>query len=148
MSKFLYACESWTITADTERRIQAMEIRCLRKLLGITHRDYISNDEMRNRTRQATGPHEDLLTTVKRRQLKWYGHVTRSTGFAKTILQGIVQGGRRRGRQKKRWEDNIPEWTGMTLGATMKKAERREEWRELVARLSVAPQRSTRLRDR
>ena len=42
-----------------------------------------------------------------------------------------------------RWEDNIPEWTGITLGAFMTKAERREEWRELVARSSVAPQRST-----
>ena len=52
------------------------------------------------------------------------------------------------GRQKKRWEDNIPEWTGMTLYAVMRKAERREEWRELVARSSVAPQRSTRLWDR
>ena len=135
MSIFLYAGESWTLTADTERRIQAMEMRCLKK--------HISNEEERNRTRQAIGPHEDFLTTVKRRKLKWYGHVTRSSGLAKTVLQGTVQGGRRRGRQKKRWEDNIPEWTGMTLGAAMRKAERREEWRELVARSSVAPQRST-----
>jgi hypothetical protein len=48
-------------------------------------------------------------------------------------------GGRRRGRQKKRWEDNIPEWTGMTQGDAMRKTERREEWRELVVRSSVAP---------
>ena len=78
----------------------------------------------------------------------WYGYVTSSTGLAKTILQGTVQGGRRRGRQKIRWEYNIPEWTGMTLGAAMRKAGRREKWRELVARSSVVPQRSTRLRDR
>ena len=128
--------------------IQAMEMRCLRKLLSITYIDHISNEEVRNRTRQAIGPHEDLLTTVKRRKLKWYGHVIRSTGLAKTIMQGAVQGGRRRGREKKRWEDNMPEWTGMTLGAAMGKAETREEWRELVARLPVAPQRSSRLRDR
>ena len=133
MSLFLYACESWTITADTDRRIQAMEIRCLRKLLSITYRDHISNEEVRNITRQAIGPQEDLFTTVKRCKLKWYRHITRSTGLAKTILQGTVQGGRRRGRQKKRWED-IPEWTGMTLGAAMRKVERREEWEELVAR--------------
>ena len=79
---------------------------------------------------------------VKKCKLKWYGYVTRSTGLAKTILQGTVQRGRR-GRQKKIWEDNIPEWTGMTLGAAMRKPERREEWRELVARSSVAPQWST-----
>ena len=91
MSIFLYACESWTLTADTERRIQAMEMRCLRKLLGITYRDHISNEEVRNRTRQAIGPDEELLTTVKRCKLKWYGHITRSSGLAKTILQGTVQ---------------------------------------------------------
>ena len=38
MSIFLYACESWTLTAETERRTQAMEMRCLRKLIGITYR--------------------------------------------------------------------------------------------------------------
>ncbi|KAK2176730.1 hypothetical protein NP493_643g00001 [Ridgeia piscesae] len=108
MSIFLYACESWTLTADTERRIQAMEMRCIRKLHGITYRDHIST-EVRNRTQQAIGPHEDLSTTVKGRKLKWYGHITRYSGLAKTILHGTVQGGRRRGRQKKRWDDNIPE---------------------------------------
>ena len=39
MSIFLYACESWTLTADTE-------MICLRKLLGITYRDHISNEEV------------------------------------------------------------------------------------------------------
>ena len=42
---------------------------------------------------------EDLLTIVKRRKLQWYGHVYRSSGLAKSILQGIVKGGRRQGRQ-------------------------------------------------
>ncbi|KAK2183658.1 hypothetical protein NP493_301g03013 [Ridgeia piscesae] len=56
-SLVLYACESWTLTADTERRMQAMEMRCLRKLLGITYRDHISNEEVRNRTWQAIEPH-------------------------------------------------------------------------------------------
>ena len=41
---------------------------------------------------QAIGPLEDLLTIVKRRKLKWYGHVSRSSGLAKTILQGTVKG--------------------------------------------------------
>ena len=62
---------------------------------------------------QAIGPHEDLLTIVKGRKLQWYGHAYRSSGLAKTILQGTVKGGRRQGRQKKRWEDSIREWTGL-----------------------------------
>ena len=43
------------------------------------------------------------------------------------ILQGTGQGGRRRGRQKKRWEDNVTEWTGLKLGEALRKAENREE---------------------
>ena len=90
MSTFLYAYETWTITADIER-IQALEMRCFRKLLGISYRDHTTNDEQRARIGNAIGPHEDLLTSVKRRKLKWYGHVTRSSGLAKTIPQGTVQ---------------------------------------------------------
>ena len=43
MSIVLYACETWTITADIERRIQALEMRCFRKLLGISYRDHNYN---------------------------------------------------------------------------------------------------------
>ena len=142
MSIFLYACETWTITADIERRIQALEMRCFRKLLGISYRDHITNEEVKARIGNAIGPYEDLLTTVKRRKLKWYGNVTRSYGLAKTILQGTVQGGRRR------WEDNIKEWTGLECNIMLRKAENREEWRKLVVKSTVVPQRSARLLDR
>ena len=56
---------------------------------------------------------------------------TRSTGLAKMILQGTVQGGRRKGRQKKRWENNISEWTGLGLAAALRKAEDKEERRKV-----------------
>ena len=137
MSIFLYACETWTITVDIERRIQALEMRCFRKLLGISYRDHITNEEVKARIGNAIGPYEDLLTLVKMRKLKWYGHVTRSSGLAKTILQGTVQGGRRRGRQRKRWEDNIKEWTGLEWNIILRKAENREEWRKLVVTSTV-----------
>ena len=59
-----------------------------------------SDEEVKARIGNAIGPNEDLLTSVKRRKLKRYGHVTRSSGLAKTILQGTAQGGRRRGRHR------------------------------------------------
>ena len=43
---------------------------------------------MRNRIRYAIGRYEDLLTTVKKRKLRWHGHITRSTGLAKMIPTG------------------------------------------------------------
>ena len=114
-SIFLYACESWTLTAELQRRIQAMEMRCYRKILHISCKDRVTNEEVRAEIQQAIGPHEDLLTIVKRRKLQWYGHVSRSSGMAKTILQGTVKGERGQGGQRKRWEDNIRKWAGLEL---------------------------------
>ena len=93
-SIFLYVCESWTLTAELQRRIQAMEMRFYRKIPQISYKDRVTNDEVRAKIQQAIGPHEDLLTIVKRRKLQWYGHVSRSSRVAKTILQGTVKGGR------------------------------------------------------
>ena len=112
---FLYACESWTLTAKLQRRIQAMVMRYYLKVLRISYKDHVTNEEVRAKIQQAIGPHEDLLIIVKRRKLQWYGHVSRPSGLAKTTLQGTIKGGRRQGRQRKRWEDNIREWTGMEL---------------------------------
>ena len=73
-----------------------MEMRCYRKILRISYKDHVTNEEVRVKIQQAIGPHKDLLTIVKRRTLQWYGHVSRSSGLAKTILQGTVKGGKTR----------------------------------------------------
>ena len=74
----------------------------------------------------------------------WYGHVSRSSGLAKTILQGTVKGGRRQGRQRKRWEDNIREWTGLEFAESQRVVKNRGKWRKLVVKLSVVPPRPSR----
>ena len=66
----LYACESWTLTAELQRRIQAMEIRYYRKILHVSHKDHVTNGEVRTKIQQAIEPHEELLTIVKRRKLQ------------------------------------------------------------------------------
>ena len=115
-------------------------MRCYRKTLHISHKDHVTNEEVRAKIQQAIGPHEDILTIVKKRKLQWYGHVSRSSGLAKTILHGTVKGGRRGqaeeevGRQHKGidrpgvWQ--VPQGSG-----------EQEKWRKLVANSSVLPQR-------
>ena len=46
---------------------------------------------------------------------------------------------RRRGRQKKRWEDNIKEWTGMDFASSTRADENRRRWKGAVAKSSVVP---------
>ena len=124
-----------------------MEMRCYHKILHISYKDCATSEEVHAKIQKAIGPHEDLLTTVTRRKLQWYGHVSRSSGLAKTILQGTVKEGRRQGRQRKRWEDNIREWIGLEFAKSQRAMENREEWRNMVAKSSVVPQRPSRLRD-
>ena len=47
-SIFLYACESWTLTAELQRRIQAMEMRCYRKILHISYKDHVTKSVPRS----------------------------------------------------------------------------------------------------
>ena len=125
-----------------------MEMRCYRKILLISYKDHVTNEQVRAKIQQAIGPQKDLLTIAKRRKLKWYGHVSHSSGLAKTILQSTGNGGRRQGRQRKRWEDNIREWTGPEFTKSQRAVENREKWRKLVAKSSVVTQRPSKLRDR
>ena len=118
-----------------------MEMRCYHKTLHISYKDHVTNKEVRAKIQQAIGPHEDLLTIVKRRNLQWCGNVSRSSGLAKTIFQGTVKGGRRQGRKKKRWEDNIREWTGLGFAKYQRAVENREKCRKLLAKSSVVPHR-------
>ena len=76
--------------------------------------------------------------------MQWYGHVSRSSGLAKTILQGTVKGGRRQGRQKKRWEDNIREWTRLEFSRSQRAVENKKKMEETGCKIICeAPKTST-----
>ena len=124
-----------------------MEMRCYRKILRISYKYHVTNEEARAKIQQAIGPHKDL-TIVKRHKLKWYRHVSRSSVVDKTILQDTVKGERRQGRQRKRWEDNIREWTSLEFAKSQRAVEKREKWRKLLVKSSVMPKRPSWLRNR
>ena len=84
LSTFLYACESWTLTGEIERRIQALEMRCYMRLLNISYKDRVTNEGVRNRIQNAAGVHDDLLHNYGKKKtethmlwphLKILGHV-------------------------------------------------------------------------
>ena len=64
------------------------------------------------------------------------------------ILQGAVKGERRQGRQRKIWEDNIRELTGLDFAKYQRAMKKREKWRKLIVKSSVVPRQPSRLRDR
>ena len=84
ISIFLYACESWTLTAELEKRTQAFEMRCYRRLLNISYKDQVTIEEVRRKIQAAIGDYDELLTLLKKRKLRWFGHVSRSSGASFT----------------------------------------------------------------
>ena len=94
------------------------------------HMDHITNEEVSRKM-------ENMMNSSlwsKKWKLRFFGHVSRSYSLAKTILQDIVKGKRRRGRQKKRWEDII---NGL---CSTRAAENRIRLKGVVAKSSVVPQ--------
>ena len=59
-------------------------MRCYRRLLNISYKDHVTNEEVRRKIQAAIGEYDELLTLVKKRKLRWFGHVSRSSGLAKT----------------------------------------------------------------
>ena len=75
MSTGLYEWKSWTMTAETERRIQAFEFKCLRRKLRISYTTQRTNKSVWEEVTKETGSQEHLLTTLKARKLRWFGHI-------------------------------------------------------------------------
>ena len=125
-SIFLYACESWTLTAELQRRIQAMEVRCYRKILHMSYKDHVTNEEVHAKIQQAIGPDEDLLTIVKRYKLQWHGHVSRSSGLANTILQEDSERGKKT-RQTKEEVGRHHQMTGLEFSRSQRAVENSEK---------------------
>ena len=100
-SILLYGYETWTLLADSEqnktKRIQAFETLYLEKLLRISYLEHKTNDWVQSKTDLFVG----LLVTVK--------------CLSKTILRGILMGGRRRGRLRKCWMDTIKDWVSLPI---------------------------------
>ena len=86
ISIFLYACESWTLTAELEKRRQAFEMKCYRRLLNILYKEHVTNEEVRRKIQAGIGTHDDVLAPVKKQKLSSFSHVSGSFYFSKDNL--------------------------------------------------------------
>ena len=138
----MYGCDAWTLLADSEKRIQAFENKCYRRILRVSYTEHRTNKHVKEEIEARAGPQEPLLSSVRRRKLLWFGHVTRHDGVSKVILQGTIEGQRKRGRQRKMWLDNIKDWTGLSLPQLLERATDRPAWRKTVSSASrMSPRR-------
>ena len=129
-SRLLYAAETWTLKSVDERRLLAFEMKCYRRLLKIRWQDKVTNASIRERLQR----NETVVDTVKRRKLQLFGHICRMPDdrLPKTVMLGMVNGSRPRGRPPRRWSDDIADWCGCDLPETVRLTQNRRQWCELI----------------
>ena len=103
LSTLLYGSEAWTLYMHQERRLNAFHMRNLRRLLGITWQDRVSNASVSAQTGMSS-----MLAILSQRRLRWLGHVCRMDDgrIPKDILYGeLATGTRPTGRPVLRYKD-------------------------------------------
>lgn len=104
----LYGMEGWTLTQRLEDKIQAFEMWVFRRLLRISWRDRVRNEEVLERL----NTERYLLLTIKKRKLLYFGHVMRNEKYRllHLIMQGRIAGRRSAGRRRISWLANLRSW--------------------------------------
>ena len=105
LSTLLYCCETWTLHRRHVKRLEHFDIKCVRKILGVTWQNRVPYVELLSRAGLSS-----IECMLLRAQLSWAGHVFRMPDFRypRQMMYGLLQrGSRHRGAPKKRWKDNL-----------------------------------------
>ena len=114
------------------RKVEAVEMGCLRNICGVRRVDRISNVEIRRRCGKNVGVGERMDRGV----LRWFGHVERmgEERLARRVYDSDVRGLRGRGRPRKCWIDGVREVLerkGLDIQEARVCVQDRSEWRSV-----------------
>ena len=125
----MHGCEGWTLKKAESQRIVAFELWCWRRLLRVPWTARRSNQSILKQISPGC-PLEGLMLKLK---VQYFGRqMRRADSLEKTLMLGKIEGRRRRGRQRMRWLDGIPDLTDMSLSRLLEMVKDRESWHAAV----------------
>ena len=105
LNQLLYGSETWRLTENNKRQVEATEMEALRRSSRISRKDTIRNVTIR----QQIGLEETIIKEIEQNQLTWYGHVQRMAEgrLLKIALKWMPKQKRAQGRPKRHWMEEI-----------------------------------------
>ena len=130
-STLLYGCESWTIGKDMEKRLEAFEVWCWRRMMRVSWTERRTNESIF----EEIGKERELLRTIRRRQMRFLGHVMRREQLENLSLTGRICGERGRGRPRVKYMDGLKKKIGggWRTGEILQMTRGRDVWKSMVA---------------
>jgi hypothetical protein len=129
-SVLLYASETWTLKEVDKKKLLGFEMKCYRRVLRITWRDMIRNEDIRKRISKE----KTIIDTIKKRKLGLFGHISRmdDNRLIKHAVFAKMNGKSRRGRPCREWMDDITEWCQRSGQDVFHLAQDRRAWKNLI----------------
>ena len=123
----LYGLECVNWTTKLCQTVEVFQNHIMRFMTNHRLLDHIPIEKLRKATKLIP-----ITSIIKSKVLKLYGHIKRSqSGLSKITLEGMVEGKRSRGRQPKRWRDNVCEWSGHTINRLNIMTQDRDLWKKI-----------------
>ena len=105
----LYGVETWSVSQLSKKRLEAFEMWTIRRLMRISWTERVANE----RVLALAAVQRELLHSVQKQKLRYFGHLMRHDSLQRDLLEGMVEGKKGRGRPRAQWSQNIHGWLEM-----------------------------------
>ena len=128
-----YGSECWTISPNMERKLEAREMWFHRRMLHISRKDHVTNDEVLRRGRTE----RKLMNRIRAGQMSFLGHIMRKHGLENIVVTGKIEGERSRGRPRLNFMKSLSQLLKISEVEIIERTRNREEWKTMTANVRI-----------
>ena len=121
------------ISPNMERKLEATEMWFHRRMLHISWKDHVTNDEVLRRGRTE----RKLTNRIRAGQMSFLGHIMRKHGLENIVVTGKIEGERSRGRPRLNFMKSLSQLLKISEVEIIERTRNREEWKTMTANVRI-----------